>query len=304
MQFADGSVGNLTYCTVGSKTSGGERVEVFADGVGAATEDFARIDIRTSTRHTRSHWWPDKGYAQLISAFVAAIRSGGASPATVRDGSRATVGCLALLESAHGSRAVGHRPRRRPGTQGLMVVLQLGPYPPPHGGVQTNLVAIRDYLRARGIAAPVINLTRHRRHDTDDVYYPQSARQVWRLLSHIPADIIHVHIGGMLECPTSCVVCDVFAVATAASGPDVSFRRLSVEGCRRADASMVVASLRIQASRCGHRRERRDRDPVRAAGSGAVTHPSDLPVLSGRDPMRISPSPSHCTASARHTHPC
>ena len=49
MQFADGSVGNLTYCTVGSKTSGGERVEVFADGVGAATEDFARIDIRTST---------------------------------------------------------------------------------------------------------------------------------------------------------------------------------------------------------------------------------------------------------------
>ncbi len=31
-RFADGSVGNLTYCTVGSKTSGGERVEVFAEG--------------------------------------------------------------------------------------------------------------------------------------------------------------------------------------------------------------------------------------------------------------------------------
>ena len=28
LRFADGSVGNLTYCTVGSKTSGGERVEV------------------------------------------------------------------------------------------------------------------------------------------------------------------------------------------------------------------------------------------------------------------------------------
>ena len=55
-----------------------------------------------------------------------------------------------------------------------MVVLQLGPYPPPHGGVQTNLVAIRDYLRSRGMAAPVINLTRHRRRDSDDVYYPQS----------------------------------------------------------------------------------------------------------------------------------
>ena len=25
-------------------------------------------------------------------------------------------------------------------------VLQLGPYPPPHGGVQTNLVAIREQI--------------------------------------------------------------------------------------------------------------------------------------------------------------
>ena len=27
-----------------------------------------------------------------------------------------------------------------------MIILQMGPYPPPHGGVQTNLVAIRRYL--------------------------------------------------------------------------------------------------------------------------------------------------------------
>src|SRR5204863_9458947 len=40
--FADGSVGNLTYCTVGSRTSAGERVEVFAQGIGASTENFRR----------------------------------------------------------------------------------------------------------------------------------------------------------------------------------------------------------------------------------------------------------------------
>ena len=80
-----------------------------------------------------------------------------------------------------------------------MVVLQLGPYPPPHGGVQTNLVAIRDYLRSRGMAAPVINLTRHRRRDSDEVYYPQNGRQVLTLLRQIPADIIHIHIGGLLS---------------------------------------------------------------------------------------------------------
>ena len=79
-----------------------------------------------------------------------------------------------------------------------MVVLQLGPYPPPHGGVQTNLVAIREHLRRRGMGAPVINLTRHRAPEHDEVYYPKSAGEVVRLLTKIPADVIHLHIGGRL----------------------------------------------------------------------------------------------------------
>src|SRR5205085_740547 len=42
-RFEDGSIGNLTYCTVGSKTSAGERVEVFAQGAAGFAEDFKRI---------------------------------------------------------------------------------------------------------------------------------------------------------------------------------------------------------------------------------------------------------------------
>jgi glycosyltransferase involved in cell wall biosynthesis len=79
-----------------------------------------------------------------------------------------------------------------------MTVLQLGPYPPPHGGVQTNIVAIRALLRRQGIAAPVINLTRHRRNDADDVYYPDGPLRVVSLLATLPADVIHLHIGGRL----------------------------------------------------------------------------------------------------------
>ncbi|MFN2512079.1 MAG: glycosyltransferase family 4 protein [Pyrinomonadaceae bacterium] len=77
-----------------------------------------------------------------------------------------------------------------------MKVLQLGPYPPPHGGVQTNLVAIRRFLRERGVPCAVINLTRHRQANTDDVYYPQTALEVFKLLRRLPADIIHLHLGG------------------------------------------------------------------------------------------------------------
>lgn len=75
----------------------------------------------------------------------------------------------------------------------------MGPYPPPHGGVQTNLVAIRSYLLARGIPCSVINLTRFRSQDADDIYYPQSALQVLWLLVRLRYDILHMHIGGNLS---------------------------------------------------------------------------------------------------------
>lgn len=79
-----------------------------------------------------------------------------------------------------------------------MRVLQLGPYPPPYGGVQTNLVAIRSFLFKRGIPCAVINVTRHQKPEADEVYYPSSPVGVLRLLARLRYDIIHQHFGGML----------------------------------------------------------------------------------------------------------
>jgi predicted dehydrogenase/threonine dehydrogenase-like Zn-dependent dehydrogenase len=104
--FADGSIGSLTYCTVGSKTSGGERVEVFAEGMGAVTEDFRRLSLQRDFRKERSRIWPEKGYLQQMAAFIDSIRLGRPSEVTVYDGSRATIGCLAMLQSAREGRAV------------------------------------------------------------------------------------------------------------------------------------------------------------------------------------------------------
>lgn len=99
-RFADGSIGNLTYCTVGSRTSGGERVEVFADGVGAMTEDFKSLTLAGKVRRTRSRWWAEKGYAAQMRDFADAIREGRPPAVTVKDGARATLGCLRMLASA------------------------------------------------------------------------------------------------------------------------------------------------------------------------------------------------------------
>jgi glycosyltransferase involved in cell wall biosynthesis len=79
-----------------------------------------------------------------------------------------------------------------------MKVVQLGPYPPPHGGVQTNLVAIREYLRRNGHSCDAINLTRHRHGNAGGVYYPVGAGALVCLLWRLPADILHLHFGGDL----------------------------------------------------------------------------------------------------------
>ncbi len=79
-----------------------------------------------------------------------------------------------------------------------MRVVQLGPFPPPHGGVQTNLVAIRDYLRQQGHSCAVINITRHRKPEEDEVFYPESAGQLVRLLATGRYDVIHLHVGGLM----------------------------------------------------------------------------------------------------------
>jgi predicted dehydrogenase/threonine dehydrogenase-like Zn-dependent dehydrogenase len=99
-RFADGSVGSLTYCTVGSKTSGGERVEAFTQGLGIATEDFKRLDIKTSLPKSTRKFFAEKGYDAQMQSFIDALRKGVAPAVTIRDGVRATVGCLKILESA------------------------------------------------------------------------------------------------------------------------------------------------------------------------------------------------------------
>src|SRR3989442_9585252 len=82
-----------------------------------------------------------------------------------------------------------------------MRVLQLGPCPPPHGGVQANLSAIRTALLARGDTCPAIALTRSTGPGTDDgeVYRPKSWLQLLLTLLRERCEIVHLHIGGILS---------------------------------------------------------------------------------------------------------
>jgi len=75
-------------------------------------------------------------------------------------------------------------------------VVQLGAYPPPHGGVQTNVASLHQRLLDNGHRSFVINLTRNRQTDTANLFFPHTALQVCSRLLSLPVDIAHFHIGG------------------------------------------------------------------------------------------------------------
>jgi predicted dehydrogenase/threonine dehydrogenase-like Zn-dependent dehydrogenase len=99
-RFADGSISTLTYCTVGSPTSGGERVEIFAPGLGGYAEDFKQFAIKTGVIRQSSSWLKRKGYEEQMQRFVSALQHGQPPDITVRDGVRSTLGCLRMMQAA------------------------------------------------------------------------------------------------------------------------------------------------------------------------------------------------------------
>lgn len=100
-KFADGSIGNLTYCTVGSDSAAGELVEIFAPGIGATSEDFKQLVLKKgSTRKKQTKIWAVKGYDAQMQSFVKCLREGIEPEITVLDGAKALLGCLLMLESA------------------------------------------------------------------------------------------------------------------------------------------------------------------------------------------------------------
>lgn len=169
-----------------------------------------------------------------------------------------------------------------------MRVIQMGPYPPPHGGVQTNLVAIREYLTSRGIDNVVINLTRHRREEGGGIYYPRSAGELLRLLLRLPHDLIHLHIGGDLSqrlvwaCLACCSLPGKRAVLTfhsggypgSAAGMATTPRSLRAFAMRRFDGLIAVnGAIAEWFERCGA-----DKRRIRVIAPHAIGAPAqDLP---------------------------
>lgn len=78
-----------------------------------------------------------------------------------------------------------------------MHVLQLGPYPPPEGGINRNMLAIREELENAGHNCSIIATAKSTKITTEkDVFHPRSPQEVIKLLKNLDYDVLHLHVGG------------------------------------------------------------------------------------------------------------
>ncbi|HEY2846683.1 MAG TPA: glycosyltransferase family 4 protein, partial [Pyrinomonadaceae bacterium] len=100
-------------------------------------------------------------------------------------------------------------------------VLQLGPYPPPEGGITRNMLAIRERLLMRGDRCSIVATSKSSRIvDEPNVYHPRSATELISLIRKIDHDILHLHVGGDI---TRRVLSLMLASATFGARPVLSF---------------------------------------------------------------------------------
>ncbi|MCK5645976.1 MAG: bi-domain-containing oxidoreductase [Anaerolineales bacterium] len=82
LDFADGSIGSISYLASGDRSFSKERVEVFGGGKVAVLDDFRSLELVTDGKRSRqrSRLRQDKGHKAEWEAFVKAIQTGGSPP--------------------------------------------------------------------------------------------------------------------------------------------------------------------------------------------------------------------------------
>ena len=117
IEFANGSLGTVTYAASGARTFPKERVEVFGGGQAAALDDFRRLEIVAGgRRRTRRAWLrQDKGHRQLWQAFAQAVACGGPPPIPTEHLMAVTLASFAAVESLRAAEPRPVQPLSAPG---------------------------------------------------------------------------------------------------------------------------------------------------------------------------------------------
>ena len=100
IRFGDGSVGTLLYTSMGDARLAKESLEVFGEGRVARLTDYRTLElIANGTSKTSRSANQDKGFAEELRRFMAAVKSGAEMPIPFPQSVATTRTTLAALES-------------------------------------------------------------------------------------------------------------------------------------------------------------------------------------------------------------
>jgi predicted dehydrogenase len=108
LDFADGSIGSISYLASGDRSFSKERVEVFGGGKVAVLDDFRSLELVTDGKRSRqrSRLRQDKGHKAEWEAFVKAIQTGGPPPIPYEDMIAVTKTSIAAVKSLRTQQSV------------------------------------------------------------------------------------------------------------------------------------------------------------------------------------------------------
>jgi predicted dehydrogenase/threonine dehydrogenase-like Zn-dependent dehydrogenase len=109
LEFANGSVGVVTYIANGARSFGKESIEAFGGGLAARLDDYRSLQIQHGTRSTRrtAHLRQDKGHRAEWEAIARHLTTATPAPIPFDEIVHSTRATLAAWESLNRGEAVG-----------------------------------------------------------------------------------------------------------------------------------------------------------------------------------------------------
>jgi predicted dehydrogenase len=80
LEFENGSVGTLSYNTLGNKSFAKERLEIYGGGDVCSIDDFRRMEIVTGSKKKLVKGRQDKGQSAMIRETITSVRTQGRGP--------------------------------------------------------------------------------------------------------------------------------------------------------------------------------------------------------------------------------
>jgi predicted dehydrogenase len=108
IEFADGSIGSITYVCSGDRSFSKERIEIFRGGAVVALEDFRQLDLicHGKKKTYRSRLRQDKGHKSEWRAFSKCITSGGPAPIAFEEIVASSITTIRIAEALRSGRAL------------------------------------------------------------------------------------------------------------------------------------------------------------------------------------------------------